>query len=102
MCSSDLAKHGLEHLDRIFDPEQRLYDAFGLKRGTFGRLFGWKVFSRAIFEGALFRHGIGSVSGDPTQLPGAFLIRDGKIERRFRHRTAADRADFVKMCTPAR
>ncbi|MEQ1949762.1 MAG: peroxiredoxin-like family protein [Bryobacteraceae bacterium] len=95
-----LHKNGLDSMDRIHDPSQRLYNAFGLKRGTFLQLFGWNVIARAIFDGALFRHGVGFVSGDPTQMPGIFLIRDGEIERRFRHRTAADRADFAKICAP--
>ncbi|MEQ1885483.1 MAG: SelL-related redox protein [Bryobacteraceae bacterium] len=96
-----LHSNGLDSIDRIHDHSQRLYAAFGLQRGTFCQLFGWKVFARAFFDGALFRHGIGSVSGDPTQMPGIFLIRDGQIERRFRHRSAADRADFAKLCAPS-
>lgn len=95
-----IAKYGVADLDRICDAGQQLYQAFGLKRGTFGQLFGLKVLARALFGGALLRHGLGPVVSDSLQLPGVFLIQNGEILRRFRHRSAADRPDYVKICSP--
>jgi hypothetical protein len=38
-------------------------------------------------------HGIGPLVGDGFQMPGAFLIRDGRVSAAYRHRHAADRPD---------
>ena len=101
LLNKKLAKYQVADLSRICDPGQELYRAFGLKRGTLGQLFGLKVLTRAFLGGALLRHGLGPVVGDSLQLPGVFLIQNGEIHRRFRHRSAADRPDYVKICTPA-
>ena len=95
-----LARYGLAHLDRICDPSQELYAAFGLKRGTFRQLFGLKVLWRGFLEGVLVRCGLGPIVDDSFQMPGVFLIDNSTIVRRFRHRTAADRPDYVKFCLP--
>ena len=95
-----LVKYGLSGLDRICDPQQQLYGVFGLKRGSFRQLFGWKVLRRGIFGGVVLRHGIGLAHADATQLPGAFLVDRCAIVRRFRHRSAADRPDYVSLCSP--
>ncbi len=89
-----LIQYGLTDLERIHDAEQDLYRAFGLKRGKFAQLFGFKVLTRSLFGGALLRYGIGRMDGDPMQMPGVFLIRDNQIVRRFRHQSAADRPDY--------
>jgi hypothetical protein len=31
-------------------------------------------------------------------MPGVFLIRDGRVVRRFLHATAADRPDYAELC----
>jgi len=93
-----LDKHGLSGLDRICDRDRNLYRAFGLKRGKLGQLFGPKVVWRALGEGVLSRHGIGPLSADSFQMPGLFLIDGAHIVRRYRHRTAADRPDYVGVC----
>lgn len=95
-----LAKYGLADLGRVCDPGQQLYQAFGLKRGRFAQLFGLKVLGRAFFGGALMRHGIGPTVDDAAQMPGVFLIHNASILRRFRHRSAADRPDYVALCQP--
>lgn len=92
-------KYGLGDVDRICDPDRKLYQAFGLKRGRLWQLFGPKVFWRALPEGVLSRHGIGRVTADSFQMPGLFLIDEAGIVRRFRHQTAADRPDYAGICT---
>jgi peroxiredoxin len=94
-----LAKYHLSGLDLISDPDQQLYEVFGLKRGTFRQLFGWKVLWRGVFGGVLLRHGIGLARADASQLPGTFLIDRCAVVRRFRHRSAADRPDYVSLAT---
>jgi len=96
-----LDKYGLAGMDCICDEQQELYRAFGLKRGKLRQLFGPKVLWRAFGEGVLSRHGIGRMSADGSQMPGLFLLNDGGISRRFRHRSAADRPDYAAICGAA-
>jgi peroxiredoxin len=93
-----IGKYGLEGVDCICDPDRKLYQAFGLKRGRLWQLFGPKVLWRALPEGVLARHGIGRLTADSFQMPGLFLINASGILRRFRHRTAADRPDYAGVC----
>lgn len=87
---------GLEDLPRIADPTRRLYASFGLARGGFLQLFGPRVWWRGLRAG-LAGHGVGRLQGDGFQMPGTFLVRDGKIRKAFRHRSAADRPDYVAL-----
>jgi len=89
-------KYGLGDAPRVGDPDKQLYHALGLGRGSIGQLFGPKVLLRgfsATFSGNI----VGRPEGDPWQMPGAFLIRDGQVVEAFRHRTAADRPDYAGM-----
>ncbi len=91
-------QYGLDGVHRFSDPHCELYRAFGLKRGTFGQLFGWKVIRRGI-AAAWKGHGIGPLEGDGFQMPGVFRLRDGRIEAALRAGTAADRPDYVELAT---
>lgn len=95
-----LQRYNLVGLDRIVDVNQDLYRTFGLKRGTLRQLFGLTVLNRAVIGGALARHGIGWLHGDSAQMPGLFLIHQGAILRRFRHRSVADRPDYAELGLP--
>ena len=94
-----LSNHALEDLDRICDPQQELYRAFGLKRGSLAQLFGPKVWWRGFRAGVLAGHGLGIPIADASQMPGVFLLEKGIIARRFRHHSAADRPDYVTFCS---
>ena len=94
-----LERYKLEGVERICDPQQRLYQAFGLKRGTLRQLFGPKVLWRAFGRGVLARHGIAWQAADASQMPGLFLMDETGIIRRFRHKSAADRPDYAGMVT---
>jgi hypothetical protein len=37
------------------------------------------------------------LEGDGTQMPGVFLIHQGRVVRRFVHGNAAERPDYVKL-----
>jgi hypothetical protein len=93
-------RYGLQDVLRISDPSRRLYAAFGLERGTIGQLFGLKVWVRGFYACLLAGHRLGRVVGDGMQMPGVFLIHRGQIVRSFRHRTAADRPDYVALASP--
>jgi hypothetical protein len=90
------AKYGLESAPRIHDPQQKLYAAFDLKRASLGQVFGLKVWQRG-FEAFANGHGVGALAGDGLQMPGVFLLHQGRIVREFRHESAADRPDYVAL-----
>lgn len=92
-------KYGLSDLPRVADPDQSLYRAFELKRGTAGQLFGLKCVLRGI-PAILKGHGVGKPVGDGFQMPGVFLVRDGVVTRAFRHGSVADRPDYCSIATP--
>lgn len=91
------SKYYLYDIDRISDPDRRLYRAFGLQRGGLRQLFGFRVWRRgfdAMFRGG---HGVGALVRDGFQMPGAFLLQDGEIVRSFVHQTAGDRPDYAAL-----
>ncbi len=94
-----LEKNALLDLDRICDPEQELYRAFGLKQGSIAQLYGPKVWWRGFKAGVLSGHGLGKPVADSSQMPGVFLLEQGVIARRYRHRSAADRPDYAGFCS---
>jgi peroxiredoxin len=93
------AKHGLDGVASISDPQRALYRAFGLRRGTFGELIGPKVWLRGFQSAVLNRHGLGRLAGDAFQMPGAFLLFHGQVLRSFRHTSASDRPDYLALVT---
>ncbi|MDX2148998.1 MAG: peroxiredoxin-like family protein [Planctomycetota bacterium] len=90
--------YALADVSRISDPERTLYRAFELRRGTLEQLFGLRVWLRGFIAGIVDRHGIGALAGDGFQMPGAFLVRDGKVLLAYRHQDAADRPAYAEMC----
>lgn len=91
-------RYGLGDVPQVSDPERTLYQALGLRRGTLAQLLGWRVLVRG-FQAAIFaRHGLGAIQGDSTQMPGVFLIRDGRIVAAHRHKDSADRPDYAGVC----
>jgi peroxiredoxin len=90
------AKCGLGDVPAISDPERQLYRALGLRRGKLGQLLGWTVWWRG-FKSLLAGHRPGAMEGDGAQMPGAFLIHQGKVVRRFQHANAAVRPDYIEL-----
>jgi hypothetical protein len=90
------ARYGLSDILRISDPEQKLYQAFELQRGSFWQVAGPGMWGRAvasIVKGNWF----GVPSADVFQLPGAFLLRDGQIVNEFRGRVSSDRPNYQEV-----
>ena len=91
------AKFGFADEHRVSDPEQKLYRAFSLSRGTFSQLVGWKVWKREWRDRIMLTHGIGRAIGDSFQLPGVFLIHHSEILKEFRYQSVADEVDYLAM-----
>ena len=66
-----------------------LYRLFGLRRGKRSQLFGVEVWKRG-WSAWRKGHRVGLPSGDPTYLPGAFLINAEKIVWEHRGLHAGD------------
>lgn len=95
MAAEWFAKYGLQGTASFADPGRALYRAFGLRRGTFGQLFGIGVLARG--AALLLRYGVGRGGGDKMQMPGTVVFRDGKVTARHDCVTAADRPDYVAL-----
>ncbi len=90
------ARYGIDRVDRVSDPRKDLYRALELSRGTLGQLFGPAVWWRGLV--AIMRgHGLGPLVGDGFRMPGAFLVRDGRVITSYRHAHAADRPDYAGL-----
>lgn len=93
--------YGLADLPRLADPDRILYRALGLERGSFLQLLGPRVIWRA--GAATVRgHRLGRQDGDAWQMPGVFLVRDGRIVEAFRHRDVADKPDYRAIASRLR
>lgn len=92
-----LGQYGLADVHRISDPFRRVYKSFELRRGRLSQLLGIGVWWRGFVAGVVNRHGIGGIAGDALQLPGVFLVWNGKLVREYRHRTSADRPNYREI-----
>ena len=102
MSSEDIAakyfeKYKLELVPRVSDPECKYYTHFGLLKGTFNQLFGFRSWIRGIEAGIIRGYGFGKQIGDGFQMPGVFLISKGKILSEYKHKYASDKPDYLKL-----
>lgn len=96
-----LKQYNLQDLPFISSPDGELYQAFDLEQGNAWQLFGPKVLWRFLTVGVIGGLGLGrTVEGDATQMPGVFLLHRGEILKAFKHKTAADRPDYLDMICP--
>jgi hypothetical protein len=99
--TAELKGYKLEGLDHVSDPELVLYKGFHLRRGTITQLFGLKEWDVFIRRGILGGLGVGSPGEqDPFQMPGIFLVQDGKILKQFIHKTASETPPYMDLATP--
>jgi thiol-disulfide isomerase/thioredoxin len=92
-----LSKYDVDYWHHISDPFCVLYRGFGLKRGTFGQLFSWKVLFKGIYHGLVGGHGIGPLRGDGFFLPGVYMLSQGEVLLRRPAEDASQRPDFVAI-----
>ena len=87
------ASYDLADLPRFADPDRVLYRSLGLSRGSLTQVLGPRVFWRAA-AATLRGHRLGKKAGDVWQMPGVFLVRDGRVVEAFRHQDVSDRPDY--------
>jgi len=89
-----LRQYGLDHIPQVSDPDKKLYRGLGLPRGSFAELFGVSSIMAGL---SAAKHGVGKLEGDGFQMPGAFLIRSGRVVEAYRYRHAGDQFDVCKF-----
>lgn len=89
--------NGLQDVHCFRDPYGKLYRSFGLGLGEFRQLFGLKVWWAAA-KAFCCGHTIGKLDGNGFQMPGVFLLKDGKVIKSHRHETVADRPEYALLC----
>ncbi len=92
-------RYGLTDIIHISDPNLDLYKAFHLNRGKWYRLMGLKVLIRGLIAGLFRGHGLGPSMGDVAQMPGVFLVHRGEVILEYRHKSPADRPNYVEIAT---
>jgi hypothetical protein len=93
-------RYGLDDVPRFADPEGRLYEAFGLPRGSIAQVMGPRVWGRGL-KSTLAGHLPGVPRGDVFRLPGTFLLAKGEILRADRPEASAGHPDFAEFAQPA-
>lgn len=94
------AKYRLGDVTIVSDPARAHYRAFGLERMNVPALIHPQVWTRG--AACALAHGFGVQTLEMMrQLPGVFVIQNGAILGEFRHRTAADRPDYLALVMAA-
>jgi AhpC/TSA family len=89
-------KFGLADVMTISDPALAHYRAFGLGRTAIGALVDPRVWTRGAV--CALSHGFGAQTPAMLrQLPGVFLIQGDRVISGYRHRSPADRPDYVSI-----
>lgn len=87
---------GVGDIPRVSDPERRLYRAMGLTRGSLWAVFGPYIWFRSI-QAMLSGRRLGRLIGDVFQMPGVFIVENGRVVGAYRHKSQADRPDYAAV-----
>ena len=91
-------KYNLNDPSWVEDPLCEYYKEFGLLKGTYSQLFGFKTWVRGFDSAILKGNGMSwKQLGDGFQMPGVFLIDKGEIKYSFIHDSVADRPDYLHI-----
>lgn len=82
----------------ISDPTCDFYAKFGLVKGNFTQLFGLQSWIRGFQSAVVEGNGVGYKQvGDGFQMPGVFVVSEGKIIDAFIHKLSHDRPDYERL-----
>lgn len=90
-------RYELDGIDHVSDPDCIHYAIFGLTKGSFTQIFGLQSWIRGFQAGVINKHAAGPQLGDGFQMPGVFMIRDGKVKDSFVHKVVSDRPDYEQL-----
>ena len=91
------ARYRLHDVPRVNDSAQTVYRLFGLKRGTISEVMGVGLWWRGIKSILVRGHVPGIPKGDIFQLPGAFLVQDGRVVREFKSPNSVEHPNYVEF-----
>ena len=95
-ASAWFAKYGLDDVMVVSDPERAHYKAFGLRQVPVTSLVHPKAWARGAV--CALSHGFGGQTFEMMkQLPGVFLVQQDRVLAEYRHRSPADRPDYVAL-----
>ena len=97
IADSIFTKFGIGDVHHISDSESVFYEAFGLDKGNFKQLFGftsWLGIGRAAVKGN-FPGKV--IFGDPSQMPGVFMVKKDEIVKTFIYKSVGDHPDYIKI-----
>ena len=90
------AKYGLEDVLHISDPDLAHYRAFGLGRTKATSLVDPQVWARG--AASALAHGFGVQDSEMMRRqPGVFVVQGDRILAAYRHKTPADRPDYLAL-----
>jgi AhpC/TSA family len=90
------ANYGLDDVMTVSDPDRKHYEAFGLGRTRAAALVDPRVWSRGAISA--LSHGFGVQTPEMMrQLPGVFVVQQDTILAEYRHRSPADRPDYLAL-----
>lgn len=94
------AKYGLTDTVRVSDPGLAHYRAFSLGRTSAQALVDPAVWARGAV--CALSHGFGQQPSEMLrQLPGVFVVQGDRVLAEYRHRSPADRPDYVALARRA-
>lgn len=92
------AKYGLDDVLHLSDPTLTHYRAFGLGHTPASSLIDPRVWTRGAASARA--HGFGAQTYQMMRRqPGVFLVQGDQVLAEFRHRTPADRPDYLALVT---
>ena len=94
-------KYGLRDVMHISDPTSAHYRAFGLDRTHASAMVDPTVWARG--AACAVQHGFGVQNYEMMRRqPGVFVVQGDRVLAEYRHRTPADRPDYVALIDSAR
>jgi peroxiredoxin len=97
VAESYFDKFNLTGVKHISDISCSYYAGFGLMKGSMGQLFGFQSWIRGFQMQAKYGNDLGKHLGDNFQMPGIFIIHEGKIKDSYLHKIASGRPDYATM-----
>ena len=90
-------RYNLDGVEHVSDPDCEYYASFGLVKGNFRKLFGLSTWIKGFQKGIIEGQGLGQRMGDDFQMPGVFIVQDGRIQEHYIHKLASDRPNYEKL-----
>lgn len=98
-AQKELERFGLQDLQTVSDPDCTYYKRFDLDKASGFEMMNMKNILRMLDIMVFKRIFQGKVMGDPYQMPGAFLVKDGQIINGYKHEEASDSPDYLRLAT---